>query len=36
MLFLVMLALTRISSLPIDYVAWSGPAVFPTLLSDVF
>jgi len=28
MLFLVMLALTRIPNLPIDYVAWLGPALF--------
>lgn len=28
MLFLVMLALTRIPNVPIDYVAWLGPALF--------
>jgi hypothetical protein len=28
MLFLVMLALMRIPNIPIDYVAWLGPALF--------
>jgi hypothetical protein len=36
MLFLVMLALTRIPKLPIDYVAWLGPALFLLCMLTMF
>jgi hypothetical protein len=36
MLFLVMLALTRIPKFPIDYVAWLGPALFLLCMLTMF
>jgi len=36
MLFLVMLALTRIPNIPIDYVAWLGPALFLLCMLTMF
>jgi len=36
MLFLVMLALTRIPNLPVDYVAWLGPALFLLCMLTMF
>jgi hypothetical protein len=36
MLFLVMLALTRIPQFPIDYVAWLGPALFLLCMLTMF
>jgi hypothetical protein len=36
MLFLVMLAMMRIPHLPIDYVAWLGPALFLLCLLTMF
>ena len=36
MLFLVMLALMRIPELPIDYVAWLGPALFLLCMLTMF
>jgi hypothetical protein len=36
MLFLVMLALTRIPNLPIDYATWLGPALFLLCMLTMF
>jgi cation transport ATPase len=36
MLFLVMMALMRIPHLPIDYVAWLGPALFLLCMLTMF
>jgi len=36
MLFLVMLALTRIPQVPVDYVAWLGPALFLLCMLTMF
>jgi len=36
MLFLVMLALTRIPNIPIDYIAWLGAALFLLCMLTMF
>jgi hypothetical protein len=36
MLFMVMLALTRIPKVPLDYVAWLGPALFLLCMLTLF
>jgi hypothetical protein len=36
MLFLVMVALMRIPSFPVDYVAWLGPALFLLCMLTMF
>jgi hypothetical protein len=36
LLFLVMVALTRIPNIPIDYVAWLGPALFLLCMLTIF
>jgi hypothetical protein len=36
MLFLVMVALTRIPNIPIDYIAWLGPALFILCILTIF